>query len=519
MALDFTKYGATPAPNAGTGGGIDFAKYGTPLADVPSPSAAPPVPSFLSRLLGHPIEDIKKAGQAVNDAITGQGEFAGQGAVRRGFSAAENAAMAIPTVAADVIPGGRAVLDTVSHATGAAIDAVGNSSSYLADAAQKVGLMTPEERAQYDKNNGAFANSSLGHALEAGASISNSSGNIANVILAAHGVADRTQAVLDKASQPTETAHATPTEPTPPPAATPIVDPRHQELITKTADQIRAVEDKYSGTRKANDYAKDGGQESRQRIAASGVLKYTVDDGGMLRTTDPGGAVDQYEAMTVKPAEGVVRKALADEDSKVNLSNVATEMVKQVKDSGLKGADLLSALSSIEREIEGLRLNANEKGYVPTVDLHDAKINTTSNINFATPPEIGTYRKAIARAYKTLVEEHSNFNVAEVNAELGKYYQDIKRLKNLDGKRVEGGKLGKYAAQVGGTIVGGLAGTIFGPFGGMVGGILGGEASKAIKGKSMSQTFNNTAPSVVPESPVLQQAIEQTSNPPAPPAL
>lgn len=287
---------------------------------------------------------------------------------------------------------------------------------------------------------------------------------------------------------------------------------RNSKLVQATADEIAQVENKYVKGRNANLYSKDNGVESRNRIAQSGVLKGSVDENGLVITKGKGGAVEQYKQMTVKPAEGVVRTLLAQEGGATPLSVVEQGLMKQVSTSGLEGADLVSAMNGVKKEIAGLRLKADPSGNIPNTLIHDAKINTTNNINFQTPPETATYRKAVARGYKTLVETRENptFDAGKINAELGKYYDDIARLDLLDGARVSGGKLGKYTAQISGNIVGGAFGSMLGPIGTALGTVAGGEVASFIKGKGMSQSFSNSSKAVRPKSSILDNAMNMT---------
>ena len=291
------------------------------------------------------------------------------------------------------------------------------------------------------------------------------------------------------------------------------------DLVQQTADEIAATEARYAKGRKANLYSKDAGADSRQRIAQSGVLKNSVNEDGLVQTQVPGGAVEKYQAMTTKPAEGVVRTGLAREGGKTNLSVVQQELNAQVNSSGLEGADLVAALNAVKKEMAGLRLKADQLGYVDNTLLHDAKINTTDNINYQTPPEVSTYRKAVARAYKKLVEvrDGATFDAGKVNAELAKYYDDIERLKRLNGNKVIGGRLGKYTAQISGNIVGGaFGGMVGGPAGMAIGTVVGGETAAFIRGKSMAKTFNADVKEVPPKSAILEKLIEDNKTPPKP---
>lgn len=285
----------------------------------------------------------------------------------------------------------------------------------------------------------------------------------------------------------------------------PIINKVENRGVTKVVDEIAKIEDKYVKTRNANTYSKDV-QASRTRIAESNVLDGAVDTEGVIRTKTPGGAIDQYKAQTIDGLEDLVRKSLESSKEVIPFVDVRKALVREVGSSGLEGADLVSALKKIDKEIEGLTVRTRGSSIIDLTYLHDAKIATTRNINYLTPPEKATYRKAVARAYKTLVENGSTkVDVKGINKELATFYDDIARLERLDGARAEGGRLGKYTASVAGTLIGGAAGSVGGGFGAAVGGILGGEAAAALKGAGMSRTFKGGGKGL-PTNPVLEKA-------------
>ena len=283
------------------------------------------------------------------------------------------------------------------------------------------------------------------------------------------------------------------------------------EIITKRANDIFDIESGYAKNRRINDQANDAGNASRQRIASTDVMVNAVDENGLIRTKQKGGAVDQYRKQTVEGFEGVVRQNLEREGALVNLEEVRRALLQTIngdgkKGSGLEGSDLVSALRKIDREIEGLGKRADDFGNVPLAKIQDSKIATTKNIDYTKPTGV-TYRKLVARAYKELIEKKSKTNVKEVNVELGKFYDDIARLENLDGRRVQGGKLGKHFAQVTGNIAGAAAGSFAGPLGTLAGTVVGGEVSSMIKGKTLGKTFGKELGLEGKVNPVLEKAM------------
>jgi hypothetical protein len=286
-------------------------------------------------------------------------------------------------------------------------------------------------------------------------------------------------------------------------------------VITKRAEEIAVIEGKYSKTRKANEFSDDAGNASRARIAQTDVLVDAVDENGLIRTKTPGGAIDQYKAQTIDGYEDIVRRNLKQSKDVVDLSDVKIYLTREVMKSGLDGADLVTALKGIDRELEGLGIRTKGNSVIDLTYLQDAKIGTTKNINYLTPPETSTYRKSVARAYKKIIEEKStvkvdvdgkSYTVKDINKELAKFYDDIKRLERLDGARVEGGKLGKYLAQGIGTALGAGAGSIGGGAGAFLGGAIGGEAGAFLKGKAMASKFGRATGKTAPKSALLERA-------------
>lgn len=297
---------------------------------------------------------------------------------------------------------------------------------------------------------------------------------------------------------------------------------REPKMVAAIEEELFNIENNYVTTRRANDFSNDAGYSSRRRIAETDVLANATDTDGKIRTMGPGGAVEKYRTLdrggwSIDGVENTVRVNLERLGETVNLDQVKRGMTAAVTHSGLEGADLFAALNGIKREIAGLKLRADEFGNIPLVKVHDAKISTTRNINFQTPPETAAYRKAIARAYKELVEDNSKFNVKEVNTELAKYYKDLEHLERLDGKGVKGRKLGKYFAQISGNIIGGATGSaVGGPIGAAIGTIAGGEAAALIKGRQMAGTFGKARGATPPKNPILEVAREQGQLPKTP---
>lgn len=286
------------------------------------------------------------------------------------------------------------------------------------------------------------------------------------------------------------------------------------QIISKRQQELANIEGSYATTRKANKFSKDQGYESRKRVASTDVLVGAVDNTGTIRTTQPGGAIDQYKAQTLDGAESTVRKNLVRLGEKVKPEVIQAELLKAIDESGLQGKDLTTARRNVAAEIAGYKLKADKQGFIPLELVHDAKISTTKQINYQTPPEVAAYRKAVAKGLKKTVENNSSFNTEQVNAEISKYLEDVKLLERLDGKKVKGGKLGKYFSQISGNMIGGIAGAaVGGPAGSAIGTIIGGELGGRIRGLQMEKSLGGRTGTTAEKSLILQKAIDTSNSP------
>jgi hypothetical protein len=138
---------------------------------------------------------------------------------------------------------------------------------------------------------------------------------------------------------------------------------------------------------------------------------------------------------------------------------------------------------------------------LPLEMIHDAKIDKYANINYLNP-ESKRVDKALARALKELVENNTkSIKVEALNKELAQQYAVRTFLEKLDGKKVVGGRLGKYFAQ----ITGGMIGSHFGPFGAMVGA----EAGNLLKGAQMAGKFSGETGLGMTKSRAMLEAIKR----------
>lgn len=515
MATDFTKYGV---PATAASGGVNFSKYGTPVAPGPveeekdgffkslvkAPATMVARPLQLAAELALPgdnteaidkfskeklggfvapipknFSDVKKdVGRGIETVAFGLGPVSGGAAIGLGSSLESGNDLFSTQTAFQTVLGAGAgkVLDLVGKPI---IDYTG----------KVVGKITPEVLKDISKRGS--------KAMTDFAAKHNIMPEVASKALST-GVEKLEMA----ANKPFEIAGKVAKAPF---TKTP------ESIVAARERELAAIDSNYVNMRKASGFLKDEGVASRRRIANTDVLVDAVDENGLIRTQN---AIKAYKAQTIDGAENVVRNNLERLGESVAPSVVEKEMLAALKTSRVEGADLITALNNIKKEVRGLKLKANPDGTIPLTLVHDAKINTTNGINFMTPPNEKAAKKAIARAYKRTVEKNSKFNTEEVNKEIQKYMEDIAFLKRLDGKRVKGGKLGKYFAQISGNIVGGVAGAaIGGPAGSAVGTILGGELGGRLKGSMLSRTLGGKSGFTAPKNEIIEQAVALAKKP------
>lgn len=273
-----------------------------------------------------------------------------------------------------------------------------------------------------------------------------------------------------------------------------------QRLITKRSKALDKL-DKYQTIKKATEKGNQRGIDIKKLLAETDVLSGTVDNTGNITTKGEDGAIAQYTKQYIDGNEGIVSDLLKKENRSISPSLVKARLIQQVKSAGIEGKNLTSALKSIDDEIAGYMLRADEQGNIPVSIIHDAKIDKYNGINFFTEGATKKYDKTIAQGLKELVEETTtSADIKKINQELSKHFAVIDYLNKLDNKKVDGGKLGKYFAQTVGAIVGGK----LGPLGAMAGAEVGGMT----KGGLMARTFNGKTGKIPQQSEVITEALK-----------
>jgi hypothetical protein len=273
--------------------------------------------------------------------------------------------------------------------------------------------------------------------------------------------------------------------------------PRQQSLVDNRVKELTKIESSKASIRNYISRTKAKGFNPAQDIASTDLIANAVDNTGTIRTKQPGGAIDEYNAF-IKPQENIVNKVLKQEGRVIPMDQVKKALFDAIDNSGIKGSAKNTAINTAKRELAGLALDVDTYGDISLSVIHAAKINKYANINYLNT-ESGTSDKLVARVLKEIVEDNSSANVKELNAELTRHYANIGYLEMLDGAKVEGGRLGKQFAKV----IGGMVGSHFGPLGTFAGA----EAAGRVAGKSMSDTFSGITGKELQQSELMKNAM------------
>lgn len=246
-------------------------------------------------------------------------------------------------------------------------------------------------------------------------------------------------------------------------------------IMSKRSETLTTLGKKYSKVDKAIKAGERNGVDTVKILSETNLLNGAVDDDGLLAADRALANFDEF----IAPFEGKVREAIQKEGRAIDISQIATDADKFLKDSRLPGAAKDQLRVALESDLRGFLLDGDR---VPVESLHDTKIFRNSHSNYTDTGATAVSKEA-ARFFKEQVEKNvGSLDVANYNKELSKYYAVKDVIESLNKTRVQGGRLGKYFSSVIGTGVGGMAG-------GPVGAIVGAEAGSRIQGQMMSRAL------------------------------
>jgi len=303
--------------------------------------------------------------------------------------------------------------------------------------------------------------------------------------------------------------------------ASPVTKPiaRVGEAVASRADDASVasreaalveVDNKYIDRQKVAAAAPDQWANARRMAAESDVLtkKGIIDENGKIIGANQ--AAKAYKTQEIGQADRVVEKLLEREQVGIPLELLQKEITRTVKES-LDGAELMTALNRIKREMDGLRLK-HKDGRIMLKDVHRLKVKTQPLSRDYLRPKSARYNKQLTRGYKETVEKYSQENIKPINAEIQKYLETADYIAGLQNKIVDSGKLGKTVSRIGGAVGGAVVGGAIGGLPGVAAGsYIGGAISNKLAGRAMAKKFGK--PTKRPSKPnkVLKEAIKRAT--------
>ena len=280
----------------------------------------------------------------------------------------------------------------------------------------------------------------------------------------------------------------------------------------KVAKNAETVKEIITGTKSGqNWWAQNPESEAAtQRVASKVDLSNSIDTNGTVNTKPQ---QEYFKQTYLDKTEATGYKLLEKEDASVNLKRIEDKLIEEFGNTNLPQSIVKKAIETILRK---LSTTADELGNVKLIETAKEKSAAQRNANYERTQNNSNAEiknKTVGRALRLVVEETSKTDIAKVNGELSKLYQELAILERLDAMKVAGGKLGKYFSQISGNIVGGLAGgAVGGPAGAAAAAVVGGELASALRGRIMAGKFKSTTPKGEIGA-TLEKAIAETKKP------
>lgn len=260
-------------------------------------------------------------------------------------------------------------------------------------------------------------------------------------------------------------------------------------IIEKRMSGLKDLESKNGKVAKVFDAADRKGIDVRKTLAETNLLNGAIDADGRISSDK---ALNNFNEF-IAPYEGRVKEALATENRKIQLDQLAREAKDFISQSKLSDRQKVELQKELADNLDAFQQFRGRS--VPVASIHDTKVVLANSNNYLNPSK-NTIDKEAARFFKEVVEKNtSSMDVAKYNRELSKYYTVREALEAMDRAVVSGGRMGKYFSSLIGGGVGGM-------LGGPVGAVVGAEVGSRAKGGMMSRAFGsniNTGMQVTPE--------------------
>lgn len=235
---------------------------------------------------------------------------------------------------------------------------------------------------------------------------------------------------------------------------------KYREILAPSKGEIKNIEVKAG--KNLDDY---------YQLAAREKLPLEKTPDNKLNT---GPAREQLQELKEVTQQELSDAIAARPEKSFNLTELAGEVKKKMRESFKNDADYEDALSMIDKELEAAVRNRGE--FVNGVEVNEIKKGMWSKSYNAMVPNSNKVARVFGHVIKEAIEKaYKEADIKSLNAKMGDYITLENILENAHGRGVARGKLGKYVAQTIGAVAGHSLGI---PVAGELGGAyLGGKVS------------------------------------------
>jgi hypothetical protein len=436
------------------------------LQSFVTPQQKTSIPS--KNLFGRVSDVISNAGQGVRSAIKGEGEFAGQSPITRGFSAASSAALAIPQTLEAVAPEPlRAATQFVGEKVGKGFDVLTDeiaSTKLFSDIGklEAQGFINPQDNPEF-------------YRLKEQLSVAKSSGDVASSVLSAQGAASTLQKGVDVTNNLTKVARNS-TD------AFGEFRPTTQQIAIERGNKIRSGFEEQNTRLKSADKAynkntivrklSDGTEKTITPIdtfadndIAPVIEKGSIQMGDYKTGTGPLGKIKEK----VQALDTEIDTNLVNSGQRVPIDELQERAIAAVKaNPDLKQAGTVSqTVNKIQQRFEDYRMSYGD-------DIDIAELNNIRKVaNRDWKPETQDTSRIVGDVARDYVYDAVEDNIIkDLLQKQGELLAAKKYAEVINGTKVTGGRLGNYAMRTGGAILGSTIekAPVIGPAIGMVGG-------------------------------------------------
>lgn len=403
---------------------------------------------------------ISTAGQNVQSAIAGEGQYRGESAVRRGTEATAEAFSAVPKVALAVAP------EPVREGAEKAGEVVGRAFKSLTDF---IGS-TPELQKFVAEN------PKLAKALEETAGTLSAGGEIAGNILGAQGTASTLQKSANITKQATQSIATNSKD------AFATLRPTTADIATERASKIRKGFEEQNTRLKSADAAYN--KSTIVRKLPDGTEKTitpidTFADNDIAPVIESG-SIQMGDYKTGSGALGKIKEAVQKLDDEIDTQLVNTGKritIQELEEQALKAVrdndDFRQSgtVASNEAKVKA-RFEDYRNSYGDDIDI--AELNNIRKVaNRDWKPETQDTSRVIGDVARDYVHDAVPDNaIKQLLQKQGELLAAKKYAEKINGSKVTGGRLGSYAMRTAGAVLGSTVekAPVIGPVAGMLGG-------------------------------------------------